>query len=323
MIEITEKKVKLWNSIGMRAAFGLMVHEIAGNLDDLMVITADVATSAGLNRFKKDFPDKFIDVGIAEQNMIGVAAGLASEGYKVITTTFAPFQTMRCLEQIRVNLGYGKQKVIMVGLGAGLALGPLGYTHCCIEDIGVLRSIPNIAIVVPADCRELAKALIAAIEYPDSVYIRFTGDRKLESVYGEDYDFIISRSIPIIYPSYFDIAMFVSGSIISECKIAWEILLKEGWSPAIFNVPTIKPFLVNDGWCMNKSIIVTVEEHNIIGGLGSAIAERLSLFNEMPSLLRIGAKDRYGVSGEYNDLLKDHGLTGEQIARRICQEISL
>ena len=116
-----------------------------------MVLTCEVSTSAGLYRYRKTFPEKYLDLGIAEQNMIGVAAGLASENFKVITTTFAPFQTMRCCEQIKVNLGYMKQKVCMIGIASGLVLGNLGYTHCCIEDIGILRSIPNLTIISPAD----------------------------------------------------------------------------------------------------------------------------------------------------------------------------
>jgi transketolase len=127
---------KIWSKLGMRASFGIIAQEIAKKEKDLMILTADVSTSAGLDRFKKTFPEKYLDVGIAEQNLIGVAAGLSNEGYKVFTTTFAPFQTMRCCEQIKVNLGYMKQKICMVGLASGLVLGNLGYTHCCIEDIG-------------------------------------------------------------------------------------------------------------------------------------------------------------------------------------------
>ena len=144
---INEKNIKVWSTIGSRATFGIAVLDLAKELSNLMVLTCDVSTSAGLDRFKKTFPEKYLDVGIAEQNMIGIAAGLASEDYNVITTTFAPFQSMRCFEQIKVNLGYMRQKVCMVGIGSGLALGTLGFTHACIEDIGVLRSVPNIKIV--------------------------------------------------------------------------------------------------------------------------------------------------------------------------------
>jgi glycosyltransferase involved in cell wall biosynthesis len=164
-----EKNIKLWSSLGMRATLGMIAMDLAKKYPDLMITTSDVSTSAGLDRFRKKYPEKFVDVGIAEQNLIGVSAGLSSEGFKVISTTFAPFQTLRCCEQIKVNLGYMKNKVCMIGLASGLVLGNLGFTHCCIEDVGSLRSIPNITIVVPSDPFELFKVLSEAINYKESV----------------------------------------------------------------------------------------------------------------------------------------------------------
>ena len=161
---INERNIKIWSTIGERATVGIAALELARTIDNLMVLTCDVSTSAGLDRYRKTYPEKYLDLGIAEQNMIGVAAGLASENFNVITTTFAPFQTMRCCEQIKVNLGYMRQKICMVGIASGLALGTLGYTHCCIEDIGTLRSIPGITIISPADSLETVKALEAAVK---------------------------------------------------------------------------------------------------------------------------------------------------------------
>ena len=144
---INEKNIKLWSNLGTRATLGLSILDIIKENENLIVVTCDVSTSAGLDRFRKSYPSNYVDVGIAEQNMIGVATGLASEKFDVITTTFSPFQTLRCCEQIKVNLGYMKEKITMVGLASGLVLGNLGYTHCSIEDVGVLRSIPNLKIV--------------------------------------------------------------------------------------------------------------------------------------------------------------------------------
>ena len=149
-MNINERNIKIWSTIGARATLGIAALELAKEIDNLMVLTCDVSTSAGLDRFRKTYPEKYLDLGIAEQNMIGVAAGLASENFNVITTTFAPFQTMRCCEQIKVNLGYMGQRICMVGIASGLALGTFGYTHCCIEDVGILRSIPGITIISPA-----------------------------------------------------------------------------------------------------------------------------------------------------------------------------
>ena len=149
-MNIDEKKIKLWSQLGQRAAFGLACLEMQKNHTDLMILTSDVSTSAGLDRFRKQVPEKFVEIGISEQNLMGVASGLSSEGFKVITTTFSPFQTLRCCEQIKVNLGYMKNKVCMVGLASGVVLGTLGYTHCCIEDISIMRSIPNITVLSPS-----------------------------------------------------------------------------------------------------------------------------------------------------------------------------
>ena len=193
-MEINDKLIKIWSTIGPRATFGMAALEFSKRYEDLMIVTSDVSTSAGLDRFRKTNPEKYLDVGIAEQNMIGIAAGLSSEGFKVITTTFSPFQTARCCEQIKVNLGYMNHKVIMVGLASGLSLGMLGYTHCCIEDIGVLRSIPGITIISPADSISTIKATLSSINYDQSVYIRLTGPVPNPPVYAENFEFIIGKS---------------------------------------------------------------------------------------------------------------------------------
>ena len=197
-MEINEKSIKMFSTIGPRATLGLAALDIAKKDEKLIIVTCDVSTSAGLDRFRKTFPEKYFDLGIAEQNMIGVATGLASENFKVVTTTFAPFQTMRCCEQIKVNLGYMKSKVLMVGLASGLVLGNLGFSHCSIEEIGVLRSIPNLKIVVPADALELKKALEYFLNFGDqSMYLRLTGGSNIEQIYSKDYDLTIGKAITL------------------------------------------------------------------------------------------------------------------------------
>ena len=194
-MNINDRNIKIWSTIGSRATLGIAALELAKEIENLIILTCDVSTSAGLDRFRKIYPDKYLDLGIAEQNMIGVAAGLASENFNVITTTFAPFQTIRCCEQIKVNIGYMRQKICMVGIASGLALGTLGYTHCCIEDVGILRTIPGIAIISPADSLETVKALEAAIKFDSPTYIRLTGSSNNPIVYKEDYKFEIGKSI--------------------------------------------------------------------------------------------------------------------------------
>ena len=182
-MEINEKQIFLWSKLGSRATYGLTILELAKKIENnLLVVTADTSTSAGLERFKKKYPENYFDVGIAEQNSIGIAAGLASENFTVFASTFTPFQTMRCLEQIKVNLCYMNIPVNLVGLASGVVLGDLGYTHCSIEDISVMRSFPNMTVLSPADCGETAKAVFAAAKYNKPVYIRLTGGTNKSTV---------------------------------------------------------------------------------------------------------------------------------------------
>ena len=273
---VNERNIKMWSTIGSRATFGVSALELAKKIDNLMVLTCDVSTSAGLDRYRKTYPEKYLDLGIAEQNMIGVAAGLSSEGYNVITTTFAPFQTIRCCEQIKVNVGYMKQKICMVGIASGLALGNLGFTHCCIEDIGILRSIPGISIVSPADSFETIKALEAAVKHKKSVYIRLTGSKNNPIIYKKDYDFEIGKAIKLREGN--NVTIFCSGSMVYNSLKAAEKLDEDNISCEVINVHTIKPLDNNviDEAAKNSKMLVSVEEHNIIGGLGSAISERLT-----------------------------------------------
>ena len=284
---------------------------------NLIILTADVSTSAGLDRFKKKFPDKYLDVGIAEQNLIGIAAGLSSEKYDVLTTTFAPFQTMRCCEQIKVNLGYMKQKIIMIGLSSGLVLGNLGYTHCCIEDMGVLRSIPNITIISPADPAELAKALIASFDYENSIYIRLTGGSNVAQIYKEDYKFEIGKGIKII--SGEDLTIFSTGMMVKVALDVSDILKKSNINAEVVNMHTIKPIdkkLIKSAVKKNKPIF-TIEEHNCIGGLGTSVSECIAKLGNAPKLKMFGVNDTYSGGGDY-EYLKDHfGLNAKSISKKI------
>lgn len=316
-----KKNIKLWSNLGMRATFGLIAMELEKKYPNLIITTADVSTSAGLDRFKIKHPDKYIDVGIAEQNLLGVSAGLSSEGFKVISTTFAPFQTLRCCEQIKVNLGYMKHKICMVGLASGLVLGNLGFTHCSIEDIGVLRSIPNTAIIVPSDPYELYKALNHSIEYKDSVYIRLTAGSNTKIINNDEYNFEIGKAIEILPGK--DVVIFSCGNIISNCLEAALALKEKNIDCSVVNIHTIKPI---DAEAIlekskDKKLVITVEEHNIIGGLGSAVAEVLSNETLKCKLKRIGINDYYSSGGSYEYLKNIHGLSTEKIIQSIFSNI--
>lgn len=318
---INDRNIKMWSTIGQRATLGIAALEIAKNNKNLIVLTCDVSTSAGLDRFRKTLPEQYIDLGIAEQNLIGVATGLSSEKFDVITTTFAPFQTMRCCEQIKVNLGYMSHKVCMVGLASGLALGTLGFTHSCIEDIGVLRSIPGITIISPADSLETIKALDAAVKSNGPCYIRLTGTSNNPIVYEKDYNFEIGKSIKLREGS--DVAIFSSGSSVNNSLKASELLSEKNISCSVINMHTIKPLDTKAILeVCNHKLIVSIEEHNIIGGLGSAISEFKSTLEKSPKQLFLGVKDVYGKGGTYNHLLNKHGLTPEKIVENVLKNLS-
>ena len=316
-MEVNERNIKMWSTIGSRATFGMGALDLAKKIDNLMVLTCDVSTSAGLDRFRKTYPQKYLDIGIAEQNMIGVAAGLASEGYNVITTTFAPFQTARCCEQIKVNAGYMQQKLCMVGIASGLALGNLGFTHCCVEDIGILRSIPNIQIVSPADSFETIKALNAAVNSKKSTYIRLTGSANNPIIYNQDYNFEIGKSIKL--KSGKDLTLFCSGAMVSTCLEVAKKLAELKISCSVINMHTIKPIdkdAIKDASETSK-LIVSVEEHNVIGGLGSAISEHLVKLKSRPNMLIMGINDQYIKGGSYNYLKNEYELSTDKIVEKI------
>ena len=316
-MKITSNNIKTWSVVGARPTYGLAVMELAKERENLMVLSPDMSSSAGLKRFVKKYPDKFVDVGIAEQNMIGIAAGLADSGFDVFTVTFAPFQTMRCLEQIRVDLAYANIKVVMTGLASGVIHGSLGNTHCCFEDIGVLRSIPNIVILSPADGLGIFKAVFAAAECDSTVYIRVTGGANNPIVYNEDIEYRIGEAIKIEDGT--DLTIFASGTMVYNSIQAAKILRKKGITASVWDMHTIKPIdtvAISEAVIKNKPII-TIEEHSVIGGLSSAVAECLSSHRNAPAQLSIGINDFFPKPGDYPFMLNQCGLTSEQIADKI------
>ena len=307
----------MWSTIGARPTYGMVMMELVKERENLMVLTADTSTSAGLDRFRKKYPDKFVDVGIAEQNMIGIAAGLADNGYNVFTSTFAPFQSIRCCEQIKVDLAYANIKVTMIGLASGLINGPLGNTHCCFEDLGILRSIPNLIILSPADGVGIAKAVFAAAESDKPVYIRLTGGTNNPIVYEDDIGFKIGEAIELEAGD--DVTIFSTGTMVYYSLQAAKILHQSGISASVWDMHTIKPIdkaAIENAVHKNK-LIVTVEEHSVIGGLSSAVAECVSSYKNKPSQLAIGINDFFPKPGDYQFMLNQCGLTSEQIAEKI------
>lgn len=317
MLEITSSNARQWSRLGSRGVFGQAILALAETKQNMMVLSADLGNSSGLARFKNTYPERFLNVGIAEQNMIGIAAGLAKEDFVVFATSFAPFIAMRASEQIRMNMGYMKLNVKAVAIGSGVSMAFLGNSHFGIEDASVMRSIPNITVVSPADCAEIVKTVFAAADYVGPMYIRLTGAVNNPVVYKEDYDFEIGKAITLREGS--DITIIANGTMVYESLEAANLLGAQGISVRVINMHTIKPLdtKVIDTAVKSSKLIVTVEEQSVIGGLGGAVAEYKTSLRNAPPQLIIGLPDTFGETGDYRYLLEKYGLTGEHIAHKI------
>jgi len=300
--------------------FGMELMEQAGNYP-FKVLSSDMSVVAGLDRFKKEYPDNFYNVGIAEQNLLGVAAGLDSEGFKTIAVAQACFISMRSFEQVRQYLGYMGGKVMCVGINSGFSLTFFGNTHYAIEDMALMRSIPNMTVLSPADAGEAVKLFDAALKVDGPVYLRLSGSLNTPIVYKEDYELKIGQAITLKEGE--DIAIFATGLMVSNALKAAELLLEKGITVSVVDVHTIKPIdkdtiLKNCG----KNLLVSVEEHNVVGGLGTAIADVLSEQRNSAPLLKLGVQDRFMPVGDCNYLVEQAGLTPEQIAASIENKLA-
>ena len=317
MVDITPSNARQWSRLGSRGIFGQAILAAAENNPEMMVMSADLGNSSGLDRFKKTYPDQFLNIGIAEQNMIGVASGLAKEGYNVFATSFAPFIAMRASEQIRMNLGYMEMNVKAVAIGSGISMAFLGNSHYGIEDAAVMRAIPNMTVVSPADCAEIFQVVDAATKFKGPMYIRLTGAVNNPPVYTENYDFEIGKAITLKEGS--DVNIIACGTMVYESLEAAKILEEQGVSVGVINMHTIKPLDTEaiKKLIENSKILVTIEEHSVIGGLGSAVAEYLCQFKNKPPQLILGLPDAFGKTGEYKYLLEKYNLVGPKIANSI------
>ena len=320
MLEIDSKNARQWSRLGSRAVFGQAILSLAETKKNLMVLSADLGSSSGLSRFKNAYSDNFLNVGISEQNMIGIAAGLAKEGYVVYATSFAPFISMRSSEQVRMNMGYMNLNIKAVAIGSGVSMAFLGNSHYGLEDASIMRSIPNLTVVSPADCGEIVKTVFAAAEYEGPMYIRLTGGVNNPIVYEDDYNLEIGKAITLCEGS--EITIIANGTMVYESLEAAKLLGSEGLFPTVVNMHTIKPLdtKVIDKAVASSKLIVSVEEHSIIGGLGGAIAEYKTVHNNAPPQLILGLPDKFGKVGEHRYLLNKYGLTSKQIAKRIINK---
>ena len=298
--------------IATRESYGNALAELGEKLDNLVVLDADLAAATKTGIFKKKFPEKFIDCGIAEGNMMGIASGLAATGKTVFASSFAMFAAGRAFEQVRNSIGYPHIPVKIGATHAGISVGEDGATHQCNEDIALMRTIPGMTIINPADDVEAKAAVFAAAEFNGPVYMRF--GRLATPVFNnpDTYKFEIGKGV--LLKDGTDITIIATGLMVYESLLAAEELAKHGINARVINIHTIKPIdkdIIIKAAKETKKI-VTVEEHSIIGGLGSAVAEVVTESCPVP-VIRIGVNDKFGHSGPAKDLLKEFGLCSENI----------
>ena len=309
------------DKIATREAYGNALAEF-GSEYDFVVLDADLAAATKTGTFKKKFPERFFNCGIAEGNMMSVAAGIAAAGKTVFASSFAMFAAGRAFEQIRNSIGYPHLNVKIGATHAGITVGEDGATHQCLEDIALMRSIPGMVIVNPADAVEARAAVKAALEYNGPMYLRF--GRLAVPVFNDADTYTFELGKGICLKDGKDVTIIASGVTVDMSLKAAEMLADKGICARVINIHTIKPI---DRDIILKAAaetgaIVTAEEHNIIGGLGSAVAEVVCEGNPVP-VVRVGINDQYGHSGKVPPLLQMYGLTPENIAEKAELALSM
>lgn len=302
--------------------FNLFLPDVIEDYPNLKLLSSDMSYGARLERFKAFYPEHFLNVGIAEENLIGVSAGLTSEGYKCVALAQATFITMRCYEQVRQYMSYMGYPIVLVGLSAGLIMQFMGNTHYAIEDISIMRVLPGIEVLSPADAVEAVKAFEYALSSNKPFYIRLTGGADTPLLYDSYNGYNPSKANQLKAGD--DVAIIATGALVAQAKEASELVeQKTGKSVQVIDMHSVQPMDKNViESCRSKKLIVTLEEHYITGGLGSAVADVLIEQSSAPTLLKLGIKDKYSVVGDYHYLLEQHRLTSEMIAEDIINKLS-
>lgn len=304
-----------------RESYGETLRELAEEYENLVVLDADLAEATKTNIFKKAYPERFFDCGIAEANMMGVASGLASCGKIPFASTFAMFAAGRAFEIVRNSIGYPHLNVKIGATHAGISVGEDGATHQCNEDIALMRTIPGMTIINPCDDIEARQAVRCAVEFEGPVYMRF-GRLAVPVINDSDYKFELGKGV--VMRDGKDVTIVATGLMVNEALQASEVLGKEGISARVVNIHTIKP-LDKELICRcakETGVIVTAEEHSVIGGLGSAVAEAVTECCPVP-VVKIGVNDVFGHSGPAVDLLKQFGLSAENIVNKTKEAVKL
>lgn len=301
--------------IATRQSYGEELVALGAEHDDFLVLDADLAAATQTGRFKAAYPDRFVDCGIAEQNLMGVAAGIATTGHRVFASTFAMFAAGRAFEQVRNSIGYPHLHVVIGATHAGISVGEDGATHQCNEDIALMRTIPGMTVVVPSDDVEARAAVRAAYEADGPVYLRL-GRLAAPVIHGDGYRFEVGRGV--VERAGSDVTVVATGLMVSSALEAAEALAAEGIDCEVVNMHTVKPLdaeLVAES-AAKTGRVVTVEEHSVIGGLGGAVCEALAERCPVP-VKRVGVRDVFGESGPAVGLLAKYGLDGAGVAESV------
>lgn len=308
-------KIDKTKTNSIRKAFGKTLAEIGELNEKIIVMDADLACSTQTKIFADKFPDRFFDCGIAEQNMLATAAGLASEGKIPFVASFAVFVTGRTYDQIRNGICYPNFNVKIVGTHGGVTVGEDGATHQALEDISLMRGLPHMTVIVPADCKECQEAIKYAALHEGPTYIRIPRSN-VPDIFDENYSFNIHKAVVVEEGT--DVSVFTNGETLAEVLLAAEELKKDNISLEVINVPVVKPldFQTVIESVKKTKFAITVENHSIVGGLGSAICETLA--DKLPSkVYRFGIHDEFGQSGKAEELIEYYGLDSKTLAKRI------
>lgn len=302
--------------------FNLFLPDVIQDYPNLKILSSDMSYGARMERFKAFYPEHFLNVGIAEENLIGVSAGLTSEGYKCVALAQATFITMRCYEQVRQYMSYMGYPIVLVGLSAGLIMQFMGNTHYAIEDMAIMRVLPGIEVLSPADAGEAVRAFEYALSSNKPCYIRLTGSADAPSIYNQ-YDAYNPTKANILKEGN-EISIIATGSMVTVATDAAGLVEQQtGVSVNVIDMHSIQPLdLKAIDQCRKSKLVATIEEHYISGGLGTAVADVLIEEPNAPKLLKIGIQDKYSIVGDYGFLKEQHGLTPENIAKRISDSLS-
>ena len=301
--------------------FNLFLPDVIQDYPNLKILSSDMSYGARMERFKAFYPEHFLNVGIAEENLIGVSAGLASEGYKCVALAQATFITMRCYEQVRQYMSYMGYPIVLVGLSAGLIMQFMGNTHYAIEDMAIMRVLPGVEVLSPADAGEAVRAFEYALSSNKPCYIRLTGSADTPLLYNQYGAYNPTRSNVLKQGE--EISIIATGAMVSVAMDAAAIVEQQtNLSVKVVDMHSIQPLdidVINQ--CRQNKLVTTVEEHYVSGGLGSAVSDVLMEKSNAPQLLKIGIRDKYSVVGDYNYLKGQHRLTPECIAEDIINKL--